>query len=380
MTEPLDNKGPVRQPVLDPIPIYQPQTWEWAPEFMVVTGIPVSYKNEDWKNLAHRDQGDRGTCTGMTGTEIRELLYMRLMNDRPTDADKQKLARDIKEANGLIRDALYPQSFSAENAYQWGREYAGITFPSGGFTWAVFAAMVKRGIVLESTWPTSKTPKAVWIKPPPDNMELVTKEAPLHVIDGYAKVIGWDNTCAAIYKYGCVASSFKCYENMNQMYGGDGTFPDPKGAETGAHALCLVGYDENWLYCIHSWGDYCGMLGRISRIYFDKGNLDVFTVLDAEDTHRLRDLFRTYLISANVPANIYLDEKCVGTVTTTPVKVSLGMGKTYTIRAEAIPWYNVNEIRTVGPVQNEGVVLFDLKEPEPKSIIARIFAWLFGRV
>jgi hypothetical protein len=170
-------------------------------------------------------------------------------------------------------------------------------------------------------------------------------------------------------------SSFAVYANYTDIAGTDGTFPEPRGDIVGAHSLCLVGYDENYLYCLHSWGDWCGRYGRISRNYFDHAFLDAYTVLDSADTKRLREQYIVATLECNLRSKWYVNGKYVGTTPDQVLKVSIGKGTTFTVICEATDYKDLN---TVGVYLADGdkTISITLSPPAEKTWWQRFVKWL----
>lgn len=311
---------------------------------------PDSYMNPHIHKIAPRDQKDRGTCTGQATAYCFDLLYLALTGDDPTAEDKAQFKKDVVDTLGTLHDVLYPKSASAESAYQMGRKVGNITYPAGGEIRFNARAWKDYGMNLESQWHTDKLGTKVW-GPYDEGFPVATPDgglsqqdaktfAALHQIEGYAMAgradgyATWDEVCYAIATKGFVLGAIPVFSNYDSMQGGDGAFPDPSGELAGYHALCFVGYDQNYLYLLHSWGDFCGMFGKISKRYFTH-SIDQsvwMVVLDTKEVEIGKEIHRIVSVTANVPATISVDGVVVGPA---PQKLSLDSGKTYQVTASA---------------------------------------------
>jgi hypothetical protein len=301
------------------------------------------------KKLARANQDKGGTCTGFSTKFYAELLYMFLTGDLPTDDDKAQVKTDVIDAIGTRYDTGYPRiSVSAEAFYQLGRFIGNVTYPSGGEIRFTLRAWLKYGWMLESQWHTDKERTCVWMYPPGVRSQAnggITQEqaeafGQLHKIDGYAMCgtpdggAEWGEICASLDAKGAVLGAIPIYENFRSMEGGDGTFPDPAGELAGFHALCFYDYDDDWLYLIHSWGNWCGQFGKISRQYFNVAkNLSVWMVaLDQTEVAVAKEIYKSLTIMANVPAQVTVDGVIIGLA---PQKIAIEPGKKYQITVSA---------------------------------------------
>jgi hypothetical protein len=386
-------------PVLDPQPSGKPADWSFSKIQQIagkgdsgVTPYPDVYKNPYVKLLAPRDQSERGTCVGQSTAYCYDLLYMMLTKDVPTDADKAKYKKDVIDTLGTLHDILFPQSASAEGFYQVSRKIGNVTYPSGSEIRLSSRAWVEYGMNLEENWHTDKTGKMVWMYEPrkttdgglsPSEASVV---AAVHRAEGYAQVgtLGynpsWEQVCSAIYAKGFVLGAIPVYANYASMQGGDGSFPDPRGELAGFHALCFYGYDENNLYLVHSWGDWCGMYGSISRNFFRIANdlIQFFVILDANEVKIARDTYKSVLIAANVPAKVTVNGTLIGNV---PIKIPMEPGKSYEVIVSADGY--VSQTRTLTDASTDQ--MFTLEQipvpPPPKPWWEILIAWikkLFG--
>jgi hypothetical protein len=354
-------------PILDPAPSGRSQDWRFQ-KIQMVKGIaeltyPTTYKNPQVKKVAPRDQKDRGTCTGQATAYCFDLLYLALTGDDPTSEDKAQYKKDVIDTFGTTHDVLYPKSASAESAYQMGRYVGNITYPAGGEIRFNVRAWKDYGINLETQWHTDKLGTKVWSYA--DGFPQTTIDgglsqtdaktfAAMHRIEGYAMAgrsdgyATWDQVCYAIATKGFVLGAIPVYSNYDSMQGSDGEFPDPSGEIAGYHALCFYGYDDDYLYLLHSWGDFCGMFGKISKKYFEHAiDQSVWmVVLDSSESIIGAQTARTIPITCNVPALIAVDGVIVGQ---SPQKISCEPGMTYQITASADGY--VSQEKTV----NDGV-------------------------
>ena len=353
------------KPILDGKPTTRGKNWSFS-KIQEMKGIkpgvaprPAAYTNPLAPQTAPRDQDARGTCCGQSGAHCYDIEYMTLMKDLPTAADIAQFKTNVIDQIGTTHDILYPESASAESFYQMSRKIGNVTYPSGSEILFVCRAWCQYGMNLESQWHTDKLGTCVWMYPPgprvtnDGGIDPVTAAtfAATHKAAGYAQVgtvagdPTWDQVCDAIWQNGYVLGAIPVYENYTQMQGGDGTFPDPSGDIAGYHALCFYGYDDNYLYLLHSWGTYCNRFGAISKNYFTYAidEIQFFTILDQSEVLIARAIYTSCAITSNVPAQIQVDGKVVGN---TPITISIEKGTTHTITASATGY--VTQTVTVG--------------------------------
>jgi hypothetical protein len=207
-----------------------------------------------------------------------------------------------------------------------------------------------------------------------------------HKAEGWAQVgtpagnCTWDEVCSAIATKGFVLGAIPVYENYSTMEGGDGSFPNPSGALAGFHALCFYGYDDNNLYLVHSWGNWCGMYGSISReIFFTAIDLiQFFVILDSKEVAIAREGHLSLSIVTNVPAKISIDGAFVGM---SPQKIAIESGKKYVVNASADGYYA--QTATVDDSVRELILTLEaLPTPAPKpwwQVLVEFLMRLFKR-
>jgi hypothetical protein len=320
-------------------------------------------------------------------------MYMTLTKDLPTDGDISCYKKNVTDTIGTLHDILFPQSASAEQFYQVSRKIGNVTYPSGSEIRFSARAWCNYGMNIEIQWHTDKNGTCVWMLPPGARQTQdggITPEdaasfAEVHRAEGWAQVgtpggnCTWEEVCSAIATKGFVLGAIPIYENYSEMQGGDGSFPDPKGELAGFHALCFYGYDENNLYLIHSWGDWCGMYGSISREFF-RSTLDLiqfFVILDSNEVVIARGNHSSCQVTSNVPAHLTVNGIFIGN---TPQKVSIEKGVTYTMTVSADGYYA--QSKTVDESQTAWAVILE-PLPVPKKsfwemfidFIRRIFKW-----
>jgi len=202
---------------------------------------------------------------------------------------------------------------------------------------------------LESQWHTDKTGKCVWDKAPRKTVDGGLSPAEAADFAKHHRAVSWamagdeygnatfDEICDAIYKYGFVLAGIPVYENYETMQGGDGKFPEPRGNIVGYHALCYYGYDEDTLYLLHSWGDFCNIHGSVSREYTNSNVQEsvYLVILDDEDTKIAREIYSSLLVTVKdnitkepIPAQISVDGVLIGN---SPQKFATEKDKTYII-------------------------------------------------
>ena len=356
MTRHIFNRMINKLPLLDPVYRGKPHDWSYS-RIQTIAGkgevavYPDSYKNPYVKNLAPRDQQDRGTCVGQSTAYCFDLMYMMLTGDIPTDADKSHYKKNVTDELKTLHDILYPQSASAEAFYQMSRFIGNVTYPAGSEVRFSSRAWIQYGANLEDQWHTDKTGYYVWMYPPGIDairstanggitQEQAVTFAALHRAEGYAQVgtpggsPTWEEVCSAIYQKKFVLGAIPVYENYSTMQGGDGAFPNPSGELAGFHALCFYGYDSDTLYLVHSWGNWCGQFGSISKEFFRTANdlIQFFVILDANEVKIARDGHIGLTVNCTPQATLTVNGVVIGL---TPQSIALEKGKSYQITLSA---------------------------------------------
>ena len=381
------------KPILDPVYQGKPHDYSYsriqmlkgAPE---IAPFPAEYKNPYAKQLAPRDQQDRGTCVGQATAYCYDLMYMMLMKDVPTPEDKACYKKNVVDVLETTHDVLYPQSASAESFYQESRKIGNVTYPSGSEVRFSARAWCGYGMNLETQWHTDKTGYKVWTLPPGVREvanggmtpEQATEFASQHKAEGWAQVSTtpggnptWEQVCSAIANKGFCLGAIPIYENFSSMEGGDGAYPDPGGALSGFHALCFYGYDENNLYLMQSWGNWCGIYGSLSYNYFRHAIdlIQFFVILDANEVLIAREGHSSISVTSNVPAQLTVNGVLVGN---TPQKIALEKGKMYSFVVSADGY--IAQSKTV----DESMTVWNVTlEPLPvpkKNWFEKLIDWL----
>jgi len=387
-----------RKPILDPAPTGRALDWTLN-KIQMLKGVetlvfPPRWENELAKHISPRDQDDRGTCVGQATAYLFDILHLKLLGRLPTEEEKAQFKKDVTDELGTIHDVLYTSSASAECFYQISRYIGKVTYPAGSEIRYAVRAWKDYGAVPETVWHTDKKGLKVWDYPPGSRAtsdggispEDAAIEAINHTIEGYAmcgRSDGYatlDQIRYAIFTKGVVLAAIPVYDNYGEMQGGDGTFPTNTGRSiVGYHALCIYGYDEDNLYCLHSWGDWCGRFGKISRSYFNNAiDQSVWmVVLDSSDVEFGKKAHSTLEVTSNVPASLTVDGTFIGML---PQKIAVEKGKTYAVAVAAdgyIAHYRMVDDSTSSPLN---IVL----DPAPVvetwwqklyNLIKRLFGW-----
>lgn len=374
--------------VLDPpLPSIPVKNIDWVYErLQEVQGVvarPVSYMNPyiDW--LPQCDQGDRGTCCGYAGKYLAWLLQLRLIDPRPDIDAVKKIEVDIPVnvfgQCSMIIDRMHEYSPSAAGLYDESRRIENITVPVGSFIRGVIKALKEYGYNYEKDRQTSRTSRCAPTYYPLIGTETETKaflegQASNHKIDGYATITTWDGLKDAIYNYGCALIAVNLYENMENN-GKTGPLPDPKGSPIGSHALCAVGYDENYVYFLHSWRCGWSKLSGISKDYYNYACGTAYAPIDSLDVIEAEKVYGTVKVISNVPCTIYIGED---KYTGLEAKSSWELGKECAVSAEPTNSLYTPAIKskTVIPdsvVQNVVVhFLFEYKPTVKEDFMIRI--------
>ncbi len=384
-------------PILDPKPTGRPQDWSLRkiqllkkPEEII---IPERWENPYAKLTAPRDQAFRGTCVGQSTATCYDMRYMELTKDLPTAEDKARFKKDVTDVLGTVHDILYPQSASAEQFYSVSRTIGNIHYPAGSETRFAARAWISYGMNTEDQWHTDKTGKMCWAEFPRKTIDGgLSKEeaaawAAAHKAEGWA-MVGDENgnatykeVCQAIYKYGFVLAGIPVYENYETMAGGDGSFPEPRGNIVGYHALAFYGYDDQQLKLIHSWGDWCGRFGSISRDYFNASWYEsvYLVILDSQDVKIARGHYYSLAIMAKdsktnavLNADITVNGTLIGK---SPLKITIEPGKEYNIEASC-PGYFRKTQKWVGSDGDAEIIVPLDSTPADETFWQRVIRFL----
>jgi len=350
--------------LIDKLPDFTRFDYQYSELITGEDSIPNSYMNPLIDFVAHRDQGFRGTCVGQAAAYFADINYLQLTGDKPTQHEINEFRRSYPI------DTLYATSFSAESAYKWSRDELPYVLASGSYVSASVLSLTKKGICSERLWPTAKTESYI-VSEPADAIS----EGSYHKTSGYAEILNFDHACNAIYRHGVIVGALRVYENYVSGFI-LGEFPEPMGKLIGGHALCFIGYDEDYLYCLHSWGNTTPKIGRVSKAYFNSEAYHVYAVIDEDEVKILRNRFAVIDISSNVGATIYVDNKLVGK---TNFKISLPLGTQHEVKAI---YGNEQKTAVILADTNKTVVFsFDIEQPKKtnwliellKQILARYF-------
>lgn len=263
---------------------------------------PNEYMNTytDW--LPQLDQYARGTCCGFSGAYAAWLLQLRNLDIKPKKEDVQKIKYDQiveLETCKILVDEKHKWAPSPESVYQICRKLENVNFPSGCYLRGVARALKDWGYNFEKTWLTAKTSMCVHY---PDE-EITKKEAEEHKIEGYAQIWTWEGLKDAIYNNGCAIVAIDVFSNLEE-HGKQGPFPEPNHDVVGSHALCAIGYDEKYVYVLHSWRSGWSKVGGFSENYYKKATGQAYSVLDTEDVIVALEEYGTVTVKTNVPCNI----------------------------------------------------------------------------
>ena len=276
--------------------------------------IPAKWINPNAYKIALRDQGDRGTCVGQSIAYSFDLNLMKLASWTPdVSTVKRNIIIEVGDRK-ILKDELPYGSASAEMVYQVSREYGNVTYPSGSYIEYAIKVWNKYGICYDDIWWTSKTPLFSNNTAYPAGREAAMKAATTHTIDGYATTMEFDEIKRAIYNNGFVNMAINVFENW-EGNNKEGLFPDPKGEVIGSHALCWVGYDENALYCLHTWNGW-SMLGGISRTYWNKHKPTAWIPLDATEAEVAKTTYLKLTVTTDVPCDIEINKDTFKNVST----------------------------------------------------------------
>lgn len=342
---------------------------------------PVSYMNPyvDW--LPCITQGNRGTCCGHAGCYASWLVQLKLLAEQLGLKKEDVLFREDMQVNVfgqciMSTEKLHYMAPSAEGFYDESRRIENVTVPSGSYIRGVIRAWKDYGYNYEKDRMTSDDEKCAPMYYPivgdeANTKKLLSEQAAEHRLDGYAEVNSWDGVKDAIWKYGACLVAVDLYENMEQN-GCSGVFPDPRGGVIGSHALCACGYDENYIYVIHSWGNYWSKIGGFSKRYFNSAAGTSYVGIDSKDVGIAKDLYSVVNVVSNIPANINIAGDAYNGVLT--AKASVKVGSSYQIRVTPSsplyepPAYTFDKVK----LKEEETYTVDFQKRDNKSWIKKM--------
>lgn len=281
--------------------------WDYGKiqEIQKPTGRPEKYMNPyvDW--VPHLDQGGRGTCCGFAGAYAAWLIQLNLIDPKPAMEEVNKIEYDQIIQTGacnMLVDKKHEYAPSPESIYQICREVEKVNYPSGCYIRGVARALKDWGYNFEKSWLTSKVSTCVGKDSYPTGRENCQKEAAEHRTDGYAQIWSYEALKDAIYNYGCAVVAVDIHSNYEE-HGKVGPFPEPNHDVIGSHALCCVGYDENYVYCLHSWKDF-SKIGGFSKRYYENSTGMGYSVIDSTDVIIGMEIYGTVTARCNIPCDI----------------------------------------------------------------------------
>jgi len=269
-------------------------------------GLPVSFQNKyiDW--IPQLCQGDRGTCCGFAGRYAAWLLQLNLIDPKPEIKDVQAAEFDVPvKVWGqctMLCDTLHKYAPSAQGLYFRSRIKENITAPSGSFIRGIVRTWKDEGYNFESDWVTSKTSRCAPERYPITDDAKLLELSKDHKLDGYATITSWEGLKDAIYNYGCAIIAINLYENM-EANNKTGPLPEPKGDPIGSHALCAIGYDEKYVYFLHSWRQGWSKVSGISKRYYNYACGTAYAPIDAQDVIVATEIYGVIKARSNVNCN-----------------------------------------------------------------------------
>lgn len=281
--------------------------WDYAKlqELQKPTGRPEKYMNPYAEWVPQLDQGGRGTCCGFTGAYAAWMIQLNLIDPKPDKDKVNKIEYDQVVSTGgcnMLVDKKHEYAPSPESVYQICREVENIKYPSGCYIRGVARALKDWGYNFEKSWLTSKVSTCVGKDSYPSGREACKEEAAHHKVDGYAQIWSFEALKDAIYNYGCAVVAVDIHSNYDE-HGKQGVFPEPNHDVVGSHALCAIGYDENYVYVLHSWRDW-SKIGGFSKRYYENSTGMAYSVIDSEDVIIAKEIYGTVTARSNIPCDI----------------------------------------------------------------------------
>jgi len=293
--------------ILDkPLKPAKKRDWDYE-HVTLISGRPLEYMNPYAEWIPQLDQGGRGSCCGFSGAYAAWLLQLLLIDPKPRKEDVQKIVYDqiVKtDTCNMLVDQKHEFAPSPEGIYEICREIENVDFPAGCWIRGVARALKDWGYNFETTWLTPKESNCVRLYYPSDR-DVCEIEAKDHQIDGYAQVWSYEALKDAIYNHGCAIVAIDIFSNYEE-HGRQGPFPEPNGDVIGSHALCCVGYDEKYIYVLHSWRSGFSKIGGFSKNYYTKATGQAYSVLDKEDVIIAKEIYGTITVKTNTPCDIIL--------------------------------------------------------------------------
>jgi len=219
-----------------------------------------------------KNQGRLGSCVAFAVTAIKEWQESK---EHQLEIENGKEDHRLGKEYDLSEQWLY---YNCKKIDPWGESVEGTSIRYA------MKVLQKIGVPCEKGWPYNSTQKG---KPESwANMVAVWS-----LIESYQLVYGLDNIKKALIN-APLASAIFCYEEINKV-GNDGIIADPteNSRYTGAHAIALVGYDEEkQLFKFkNSWGTGWGEngYGYFSYNYSIKNLVNVWTMNDLSVTNEM---------------------------------------------------------------------------------------------
>ena len=377
------------------IPKNQDWVYERIQEVQAPVGRPSRFQNQyvDW--VPQCDQGMVGSCVGHAGAYMAWLKQLELIEIKPDKADVQKIAYDVAEQVWgqcvMLHDVKHVLAPSAVGVYAESRRIENITYPAGSTIRGAARACKDYGYNYEKDRYTTKNntcfPEYYPYKgTKEETIAFLAAQAAEHRLDGYSTVLTWDGLKDAIFNYGCCLIAVNVYENM-EANGKTGPFPDPSGEVIGSHALCAVGYDEVYVYFLHSWRSGWSKIGGISQKYYNIAAGPSYAPIDSIDIGIAQTLYGTLNITVNVPSTIYIGtDKYTGVA----AKSSLEFNREYPVHVvpqtdQYIPKDFTETVKvTKDQPELTKVYTFTPKETNPNcgwvcQLLKRIFEQIFKK-
>jgi len=322
----------------------------WKYKEIQRSGIQTSIPQPTLKTLLEALfwwQGGRGSCVGFAGSLYKWLLYMLSTGDIPTIDEIKAAGKIVEEDIGCVSGPLQYTTmartlFSPQWLYDRSRKFGHVLWPAGSDTTWCAKVIALEGAVPWDECLTSITglcAPELWPMVEADYDKTLARLAPI--------AAGHKNNFAASNNFNEVFNAIKEGKSVmgpvnlppDYLNPPGGVWRPYGGSSAGGHALfCCLTDEENRL--IASRGSWDGDNGEtwywFGERFFDENAGPFLIGLTQEEARIGMELYKTAIITCNVPAEIMINGIVVGT---SPQKIAIEKGKNYFVIASAPGYY-----------------------------------------